>query len=37
MVIRTITEPEEPVYMPHVDVNHPSFMRKDELPVKDHG
>jgi hypothetical protein len=37
MVIRTITEPEEPAYMPNVDVNHPSFLRKDESPVKDHG
>jgi hypothetical protein len=30
MVIRTITEPEEPAYMPNVDVNHPSFLRVDE-------
>jgi hypothetical protein len=28
-VIRPIAEPEEPIYMPHVDVNHPSFLPAD--------
>lgn len=32
MVCYTITEPEEPAYMPHVDVNHPSFRRLDGSP-----